>query len=135
MRLLLTVFLALLLWIPAAADELAEQAQTNRLLQAEFDLAKSQKLYFVFDLQAAEILFKVSGVAVAKLPILSLRSWGRPADGIAYTLADRAARKEPATRPRWHGRGKADRQAGAAKARRSTKGPGPAGPGNRRYAD
>ncbi|MCM2264817.1 MAG: hypothetical protein NDI73_06435 [Desulfuromonadales bacterium] len=96
MRLLLTIFLVCLLWVPlAAADELAELAQTNRLLQAEFELAKSQKLYFVFDLQASEILFKVSGVTVAKLPILSLRSWGRPADGIAYTLANRTARKEP----------------------------------------
>jgi len=96
MRLLLTIFLVGLLWVPlAAADELAELAQTNRLLQAEFELAKSQKLYFVFDLQASEILFKVSGVVVAKLPILSLRSWGRPADGIAYTLSKRTARKEP----------------------------------------
>lgn len=96
MRLLLTIILTLLLWVPAAsADELAELAQTNRLLQAEFELAKSQKLYFVFDLQASEILFKVSGVTVARLPILSLHSWGRPADAIAYTLAKRTARKEP----------------------------------------
>lgn len=96
MRLLTTIFLTLLLWVPAvSADELAELAQTNRLLQAEFDLAKSQKLYFVFDLQASQILYKVSGVTVAKLPILELRSWGRPADGIAYTLARRTARKEP----------------------------------------
>jgi len=96
MRLLLTMFLTLLLWVPAAAaDELAELAQTNRLLQAEYELAKSQQLYFIFDLQAAQILFKVSGVSVARLPILSLRSWGRPADGIAYTLVKRTARKEP----------------------------------------
>lgn len=97
MRLFLLIIATLLLWVPlAAADELADLAQTNRLLQAEFDLAKSQQLYFVFDLQAAQIEFKVSGVAVAKLPILSLRSWGRPADGIAYTLQKRTARKEPA---------------------------------------
>lgn len=95
MRLLLTIFLTLLLSGPATADELTELAQTNRLLQAEFALAKSQKLYFIFDLQASEILYRVSGVTVAKLPILSLRSWGRPADGIAYTLTKRTARKEP----------------------------------------
>lgn len=96
MRLLLTIFLTLLLWVPvASADELAELAQTNRLLQAEYELAKSQKLYFIFDLQASQILYKVSGVTVAKLPILALRSWGRPADGIAYTLIKRTARKEP----------------------------------------
>ena len=96
MRLFLTIFFSLLLWVPSAtADELAELVQTNRLLQAEYELAKSQKLYFIFDLQAAQILFKVSGVSVAKLPILSLRSWGRPPDGIAYTLEKRTARKEP----------------------------------------
>ncbi len=96
MRPILAILLTLLLWVPtAAADELADQAQTNRLLQAEFELAKSQKLYFVFDLQASRILYRVSGVTVAELPILSLRSWGRPADGLAYTLASRTARKEP----------------------------------------
>lgn len=96
MRPFLIAVFSLLLWIPLAhADELAEQAQTNRLLQAEYELAKSQKLYFVFDLQASEILVKVSGVTAAKLPILALRSWGRPADGIAYTLAKRTAAKEP----------------------------------------
>lgn len=96
MRLFLTFCLFLLLWVPgAAADELAELAQTNRLLQAEYELAKSQKLYFIFDLQASQILYRVSGVTVATLPILSLRSWGRPADGIAYTLSKRTARKEP----------------------------------------
>jgi hypothetical protein len=95
MRLLLMVFLTLLLSGQALADQAAELAQTNRLLQAEFELAKSQKLYFIFDLQAAQILYKVSGVTVANLPILTLRSWGRPADGIAYTLSKRTARKEP----------------------------------------
>jgi hypothetical protein len=92
----LTILLTLLLWVPLVhADEAAELAQTNRLLQAEFELAKSQKLYFIFDLPASEILYRVSGVTVARLPILSLRNWGRPADGIAYTLIRRSARKEP----------------------------------------
>jgi len=95
MRFIAALLLTFLLWMPAAADELAELAQTNRLLQAEYELAKSEQLYFIFDLQASQILFKVSGVAVARLPILSLRSWGRPADGIAYTLKKRSARKEP----------------------------------------
>ena len=96
MRLTLTIILSLLLWLPAAAaDELAELVQTNRLLQAEFELAKSQQLYFIFDLQSSRILYKVSGVTVAELPILSLRSWGRPADGLAYTLSKRTAKKEP----------------------------------------
>ncbi len=87
----LTLFCAPL---PALAST-EDLAQTNRLLQAEYELAKSQKLYFIFDLQAAQILFRVSGVTLAKLPILSLHSWGRPADGIAYALARRSARKEP----------------------------------------
>jgi hypothetical protein len=96
MRHLLTILLLLLVWAaPVAADEQEELAQTNRLLQSELELAKSQKLYFVFDLQASRILFKVSGVTLAELPILTLRSWGRPADGIAYVLARREARKEP----------------------------------------
>ena len=96
MRFFLTIFLSLLLCVPVtASDEFADLAQTNRLLQAEFELAKSQKLYFIFDLQASQILFKVSGVTLAELPILAVRSWGRPADGLAYTLASRSARKEP----------------------------------------
>jgi len=96
MRLISVILLTFLLWVSVAtADELAELAQTNRLLQAEFELAKSQQLYFIFDLQSSRILFKVSGVTVADLPILSLRSWGRPADGLAYTLANKTARKEP----------------------------------------
>jgi hypothetical protein len=96
MRALLTAFLLLLLWVPlAAGDELADLTQTNRLLQAEYELAKSQKLYFVFDLKASRILFKASGITLAEAPILSLRSWGRPADGLTYTLAKRTAGKEP----------------------------------------
>jgi hypothetical protein len=96
MRTFLAVFLLLLLWVPVAAgDSLADLAQTNRLLQAEYELAKSQKLYFIFDLQTSRILFKASGITLAEAPILSLRSWGRPADGLTYTLAKRTARKEP----------------------------------------
>jgi hypothetical protein len=96
MRFFLTTLLAVLLCGPvAAADEAAELAQTNRLLQAEYDLAKSQQLYFFIDLLANRIHFRTSGVTLAELPILSLRSWGRPADGIAYTLAKKTAREEP----------------------------------------
>ena len=96
MRLFLTILLALLLCGPAAAaEESADLAQTNRLLQAEYDLAKSQQLYFFIDLQAKRIFFRTSGVTLAELPILSLRSWGRPAEGIAYTLVKKTARDEP----------------------------------------
>ena len=96
MRLILTILLTLFLCVPVAArDEAAELVQTNRLLRAEFELAKSQQLYFLFDLPAASIQFRVSGVTVAELPILELRSWGRPTDGLAYTLTKRTASKEP----------------------------------------
>lgn len=95
MRPLLTILLALLLCAPAAADESAALAQTNRLLQAELELAKSEQLYFLVDLPAYRILFRASGATLAELPILSLRSWGRPADGIAYALAKKTARQEP----------------------------------------
>jgi hypothetical protein len=96
MRPLLIMLLALLLAGAAVAgDDAADLLQTNRLLQAEYDLAKSQKLYFVIDLPARRILFRASGVTLAELPILTLRSWGRPADGITYTLARKTARQEP----------------------------------------
>lgn len=95
MRILLTLLIVLLSWMPAGADDLAELAQRNRLLQAEYDLAKSQHLYFVIDLPAYRILFRASGITLAELPILSVRSWGRPADGLTYTLAKKSARKEP----------------------------------------
>ena len=93
----------------ASADELAELAQTNRLLQAEFELAKSQKLYFIFDLPALDPLPGQrchGGQAADPLPA----QLGRPADGIAYTLIKRTARKEPVREqichPRWQGGGK-----------------------------
>ena len=96
MRSFLTVLLLLLLWIPgAAADEATELAQTNRLLQAEYELAKSQKLYFIFDLPVGRIQFKSSGIVLAEAPILTMHSWGRPVDGLTYTLTKRTARKEP----------------------------------------
>lgn len=95
MRIFLFILTLLLLCMPAAADEAADLVQTNRLLQAEYDLASSQKLYFIFDLPANRILFRVSGTTLAELPILSLRSWGRPADGLVYTLAQKSARQEP----------------------------------------
>jgi len=96
MRFLLSILLTLIFAVPVAAGEdIAELAQTNRLLGAEYELAKSQQLYFLIDLQAQRILFRASGVTLAELPILSLRSWGRPADGIAYTLAKKSARDEP----------------------------------------
>jgi hypothetical protein len=96
MRFLPITFLLLLLWVPVACgDDLAELAQTNRLLQAEYELAKSQKLYFVFDLPASRVLFRASGVTLVDVPILELRNWGRPADGLTYTLAKRTAGKEP----------------------------------------
>jgi hypothetical protein len=95
MRFLLAILLVLLPCAPLAADDLAELVQTNRLLRAEYELAKSQQLYFVIDLPAAQIHVRASGTTLAELPILSRRSWGRPADGIAYSLAKKTARKEP----------------------------------------
>lgn len=95
MRPLAAFFILLMLICHPAAAATDDLAQSNRLLQAEYELAKSQKLYFIFDLPAQQILFKVSGVTLAKLPVLDLHSWGRPADGIAYTLGRRNARKEP----------------------------------------
>ncbi len=96
MRVLLAVLLFLTLWVPGAlGEELADLAQTNRLLQAELELAQSQKLYFIFDLPASRILFRASGITLAEAPILALHNWGRPADGLTYTLSKRTARKEP----------------------------------------
>jgi hypothetical protein len=95
MRFLLTLLLALGLCGPATADETVDLQQSNRLLQAEYELAKSQKLYFFIDLPAHRIQFRASGITLAELPILSLRSWGRPADGLAYTLAKKSAKNEP----------------------------------------
>jgi len=97
MRHLLLILLALLLCGPVAAgDDTVDLLQTNRLLQAEFDLAKSQHLYFFIDLPESRIYFRASGITLAELPVLTVRSWGRPADGIAYTLASKTARREPA---------------------------------------
>lgn len=96
MRFVLSVLLLLLLFGTArATDDAASLLQSNRLLGAEFDLAKTQQLYFVIDLPDKHIFFRTSGVTLAELPILSLSIWGRPADGITYTLAKKTARQEP----------------------------------------
>jgi len=96
MRFFLTILLVLLLGSPvAAADETADLAQTNRLLQAEYELAKSQQLYFFIDLQTHRIFFRTSGVTLAELPDPLPAQLGAPADGIAYTLAKKTAREEP----------------------------------------
>lgn len=63
---------------PAAshADDLAALEAANRRLRAEYELASQPQIYFMFDLEAGQVQFKASGLAVAELPVHSVRFWG-----------------------------------------------------------
>lgn len=92
----LTFFLfALLLALPAAADELADLQLANQRLRSEFELARKKQIYFIFDFEQNQVLFRASGLTVARLPINEVRFWGQPPAEKTRTLALKEAKKAP----------------------------------------
>lgn len=63
---------------PAAGEGSQSQLEAvNRLLRAELELARTNQLYFIFDLgERPRVQFRGNGVTVAELPVLAARVWG-----------------------------------------------------------
>jgi hypothetical protein len=59
---------------PALPADLATLEGINRLLRAEYQLAKKDQLYIVLDLPAGQVQIKASGVVLASLPV---QQWQR----------------------------------------------------------
>jgi hypothetical protein len=74
--------------LAAGDDSTAPLEAANRLLRAELELARTNQIYFIFDLgEKPRVQFKGSGVTVAELPILASRIWGLPPTVKVRTLA------------------------------------------------
>lgn len=95
MRNLILALLALLLALPAAADELADLQLANQRLRTEFELARKKQIYFIFDFEQNQVLFRASGLTVARLPISEVRFWGPPPAEKTRTLALKEAKQAP----------------------------------------
>ena len=73
---LLPILLASVEAYPASeADRLINE---NSLMKAEFQLAKSSKIYVIFDLEAEMITIKAKGIVLKELPVESYSQWGTP---------------------------------------------------------
>jgi hypothetical protein len=94
-HLILSLLLLLHLVGPALAADLAALEGLNRLLQAEYQLAKKDQLYFVFDLPARQVQIKASGVVLAALPIVHVQWQGQPGPEGLRTLSKRLATSPP----------------------------------------
>lgn len=76
MRILLLFLLIFAGVASSNADDVEQLQATNRLLRAEFELAKKGQLYMVFDLREQQVLFKLSGVTANRLTVGDVRFWG-----------------------------------------------------------
>ncbi|HEY7746783.1 MAG TPA: hypothetical protein VIA07_10625 [Desulfuromonadales bacterium] len=79
----------------ARADDLETLEATNRRLRAEYELATKSQLYFVFDLQAKNVQFKSSGMAIAELPLQRVSYWGPVSGDKVRTVAGKLSYKTP----------------------------------------
>lgn len=95
MRRLFLVLLLVGFATPARATDLATLEGRNRLLQAEYQLAKKDQLYLLFDLPARQVQIKASGVVLAGLPIAQLQGRGQPSPEGLRTLSKRQASSPP----------------------------------------
>ena len=81
----------------ALASELAleDLQQTNALLRAEFDLARSGNPYMLVDLQENQLQLKASGLALQSWRIDHYRRWGHPSALPAVNLENKSSLEEP----------------------------------------
>jgi len=99
MRLLLLTFLLLLaVGCPLRAEDertIADLRQVHALLQAEYELVKSGKLFLLFDLQEKQIQLKGSGLVLESWPIEHVRTWGHPTVTAAAALVRKTSFDDP----------------------------------------
>jgi len=74
----LSVLFVLFFSFPVLADERQALRDDNLLLKAELQLAWTNKLYLLFDLQVPEIMLKAGGVTIRRMPVSRVRSFGPP---------------------------------------------------------
>jgi hypothetical protein len=94
-----SLLLLILLLLPpvAGADEAADLLVDNQLLTSELQLARSGKLYLLFDLRNQVILLKSSGVILSSLPLRAARLYG-PVPATQVHLLDRRETSSPPRR-------------------------------------
>jgi hypothetical protein len=93
--LLLLLLSILLLPQPVLADEAADLLIDNQLLTAELQLARSGKLYIVFDLRDYLIRFKASGVNLITLPLKTGKLYGPAPEAKTHSLTERKTASPP----------------------------------------
>ncbi|MBI5143232.1 MAG: hypothetical protein HZA20_13740 [Nitrospirae bacterium] len=81
--------------VPAVADELYDLRKENRILDAEFALAKKPSIYFVFDLDKSLAQFRARGVTHRELNIVKWSAWGRIPTLKALSLLRKEALVKP----------------------------------------
>jgi hypothetical protein len=74
------------------ADRLMEE---NSFLKAEVELARSSKIYVIFDLAAKKILMKAKGILLKELPVESYSQWGTPVRPKPLPLLGKTALVKP----------------------------------------
>jgi hypothetical protein len=74
------------------ADRLMEE---NSLLKAEVQLAKSSKIYVIFDLATKKITIKAKGIVLKELPVESYTQWGTPIRPRPLALLGKTALVKP----------------------------------------
>jgi len=91
------LFLAILLLVPLAvcADEAADLRRDGKLLEAELQLARSGRLYIVFDLVDSEIDFKASGATLTRMQLRDQHHAGPAPAPKALTLVSRETSSPP----------------------------------------
>jgi hypothetical protein len=89
------LLILLLLPLSARADEAVDLLIDNQLLTAELQLARSGKLYILFDLRDNLVLFKVSGVDLRMLPLLEKKLHGPSPEAKNHTLLRRETSSPP----------------------------------------
>lgn len=103
MRTFTKLFLAAFLLLPLAVAAVPREKESsidsleavNRTLKAEYELAKKQKIYFIFDLQGRMVHVKASGASLAEWPISRYSKWGQPSSSATKILVEKDSFFEP----------------------------------------
>ena len=75
--------------VTSAEADTGDPHKLNQRLKAEYPLARTQKIYVVFDLEARRIALRASGLTVAEFPIARYRLWGASRPTASSTLLDK----------------------------------------------
>ncbi|ALC15926.1 hypothetical protein DSOUD_1144 [Desulfuromonas soudanensis] len=89
------LLILLLLPLSARADEAVDLLIDHQLLTAELQIARSGKLYILFDLRENLILFKAGGVDLRRLPLQKKKLYGPPPEARTRTLLRRETSSPP----------------------------------------